>query len=235
MVVLYVLLGLIAAIVLLFSVKITVDLNYDENFTVFLKVLFIKIQLLPSKAKKPKKEKPKEEEKKEEEKPEEEEEKKEEKPKKEGESFVMKFYHEQGFDGVMAFLHDILSALNTFMGDIFKRSFVIENLFLRLRVTKRDAAETALAYGKTCAAVYPTLGYLCRTVKVRRYDADIQADYLALKSTAAMRFTISVRPIRITNAVVCLGVRAVVAFIKTKIRAKKKKQSTVTIERKVES
>ena len=54
MVVLYILLGIIAAIVLLFCVKITVELQYSETFTLDLKVLFIKLRLLPAKPKKKK-------------------------------------------------------------------------------------------------------------------------------------------------------------------------------------
>ena len=63
MVVLYVLLGVIAAIVLLFCVKITVEFRYEESAALFVKVLFIKLQLIPKsdKPKKEKKEKPKEE------------------------------------------------------------------------------------------------------------------------------------------------------------------------------
>lgn len=227
MIALYIILGIIAAIILLFSVKITVDLQYDETFELFLKVLFLKFRLLPAKEKPKKEEKPKEE--------------KEEKPKEEkkeessGESFVAKFYREQGFDGVMQFLSDILHALNTLMGDIFKRSFVVEKLLLKMRISKQDAASTALTYGKTCAAVYPTIGYLCNNMRVRKYCADIQPDYLANDSSAAIRFVVSIRPIKLTNAVVRFGVRAVVAFVKTMIRAAKNKKSTPKIERNVES
>lgn len=233
MIVLYVLLGIIAAIVLLFSVKISVDLQYSETFDLFLKVLFIKIRLLPAK---PKKAKPKEEPKEEEpppEEPKEEEEPKKDEPK--GENFVMKFYHEQGFDGVIQFLADILSALNTMMGDIFKRSFVVEKLYLDMQVTKKDAAETALAYGKTCAAVFPALGYMCNEMRVRRYSANIYPDYLAKDSKASIAFCISIRPIKLTNALVRFAFRAVVSFIKAKKRAaQNKKQQPVTIERNVE-
>lgn len=232
MIVLYVLLGIIAAIVLLFCVKITVELRYEDTFEVDLRVLFIKIKLLPAKPKKPKKEKqPKAEEKPKEEKPKEEK-PKEKKPK--GDNFVMRFYHEQGFDGVIQFLSDILHALNTMFGDIFKRSFVVEKLFLHMCVGKSDAAQTALTYGKTCTAVYPALGYLCNTLRVRKYDADITADYLAGKSTASLIMAVSVRPIKLTNTLVRFAFRAVVSYIKAKKRAKKKKQQPVTIERNVE-
>lgn len=231
MVVLYILLGLIAAIVLLFCVKITIQLEYDESFDLFIKVLFIKIRLLPAKPKK--KKPPKEEPPPEEPPPEEPKSESEAKPK--GENFVMRFYHEQGFSGVVKFLRDILAALNTMLGDIIKRSFVVEKLFLDMRIAKEDAAQTAIAYGKTCSAVFPTLGYLCSVLQVRQYNANIYPDYLANKSTASIVFWISVRPIRLTNAVVRFAFRALWAFIKAKKYASdKKKQQPVTIERNVD-
>ena len=233
MIALYIILGIIAAIVLLFCVKLSIELRYEDDFEVFLRVLGLRFRLLPAREKKPKKEKPKkkkpEKEKKEETEPEK---PAEEKPK--GESFVMRFYHEQGFDGTIQFLSDVLAALNTMLGDIFKRSFVLEKLMLRMRVSRPDAAETALAFGKTCAAVYPALGYICTNLTVRKYDADIQADYLANKSTAAIWFILSVRPIKLTNALVRFACRAVVAFVKTRIRASKRKKQ-LSIERNVQS
>jgi hypothetical protein len=229
MIALYIILGIIAAIVLLFCVKIGVELRYEDDFEVFLRVLGLRFRLLPAKEKKPKKEKPKKEKTEKEEKPEEA--PKEEKPK--GENIVMRFYHEQGFDGTMQFLADVLGALNTMLGDIFKRSFVLEKLMLRLRVSKRDAAETALAFGKTCAAVYPALGYICTNLTVRQYDADVQADYLADKSTAAVWFILSVRPIKLTNALMRFVFRGLIAFLKTRVRAFKRKKQ-LSIERNVQ-
>ena len=229
MIALYIILGIIAAIVLLFCVKIGVELQYEDDFEVFLRVLGLRFRLLPAKEKKPKKEKPKKEKPEKEEKPEEA--PKEEKPK--GENIVMRFYHEQGFDGTMQFLADVLGALNTMLGDIFKRSFVLEKLMLRLRVSKRDAAETALAFGKTCAAVYPALGYICTNLTVRQYDADVQADYLADKSTAAVWFILSVRPIKLTNALMRFVFRGLIAFLKTRVRAFKRKKQ-LSIERNVQ-
>lgn len=217
---LYIILGIIIFFVLVFSVKISVELIHEKDFSVTLKILFLKIPLVPAKEKKktkkekkPKQEKPKEE------KP------KEEKPKEKGpkkENFVTKFYNNQGFDGTMMFLQDVLGVLNTFMGDIFRRSFVIERLFLTMRVSKGDAAETAIAYGKTCTAVFPAVAHICATMKVRKYDIDISPDYLANKSTSAIHTRISVRPIRITNAAVKLAFRAVIAYVKADRRGKER-------------
>jgi hypothetical protein len=58
-------------------------------------------------------------------------------------------------------------------------------------------------------------------MKVRKYDADINVDYLAPKSTAAIDTAVSVRPIRLTNAVVVLGVRALFAYLRARRRGKK--------------
>ncbi|MBQ3150712.1 MAG: DUF2953 domain-containing protein [Clostridia bacterium] len=224
---LYIILGIILFLVLIFCVKISVELIYDKSFAVTLKVLFIKIPLLPSseKKKKPKKEKTKKE-----------------KPKKEPakeqtpatapdpnapkkENFVMKFYHNQGFDGTVVFIKDVLRVLNTFLGDIFRRSFTIEKLFLRMRVSKGDAAETAIAYGKTCAAVFPAMAHICATMRVRKYDIEISPDYLASKSTSAIRAELSVRPIRITNAAVKLAFKAVLAFLRANKRGKERQKA----------
>ena len=105
---------------------------------------------------------------------------------------------------------------------------------VRLRVSKADAAETAIAFGKTCAAVYPALGYICTNLRVRQYDADVQADYLAQSSTAAVWFILSVRPIKLTNALVRFAFRGVAAFLKTRKRASLRKKE-LSIERNGES
>ncbi len=220
---LYVILAIILFFVLVFSVKISAELIHDTDFKVTLKILFLKIPLVPAKEKKerkPKKEKPKKE-KPTEEKPKEE--KPSQAPKKE--NFVMKFYRNQGFDGTVTFINDVLRGLNTFLGDIFRRSFTIEKLILRMRVAKDDAAETAIAYGKTCAAVFPAMGHICTTMRVRKYDIDISPDYLAKKSTASIHAELSVRPIRITNAAIRLLFRAVVAYIRADKRAKARKKT----------
>ena len=221
MVALYILLGLIALIILIFCIKITFELIYDETFSFAIKILFITINIYPEndleRFKKKKKEEPPAEDKPKDEKP------KEEKPAEEPkENFVQRFYRVQGFDGVVEFLKDILRALNGFFGYVIKKAFVIEKLFLQMYVASGDAAEAAIDYGRTCAAVFPALGYICSTMKVRKYDADINVDYLAKKSTAMINTAVSVRPIRLTNAVVVLGVRSLIAYLRARRREKKK-------------
>ena len=58
---LYIILGIIAFIILLLSIKVMITVHYDEELTVSLSWLFLKFDLLPMKEKHPKKEKKKKE------------------------------------------------------------------------------------------------------------------------------------------------------------------------------
>ena len=238
MVVVYVLLGILAVNILLLCTKITMEFHYEETGELFIRVGFIKIRILPVPdwmkklfkkltQKKPEEEKPPEEE----EKKEEEEEKEPEEPK--GESFLQRFKREQGFSGIMQFLGDILHALGSMFGDIIRRTFVVQKLFLRLRIGTSDAASTALTYGKVCAAVYPALGILCSQFRVREYDADIAADYLAGTISGQLVFAVSMRPIKLIAALMKFVFRVIVAALKTKKRARERKKQSVAIERNV--
>lgn len=219
--VIYILLCLIALITLVFCVKIQFELIYDETFSFSVKALFFTFRIYPendfSRFMGKKKKKPRQEDKPAEEEAE------EEKGGEPKENIILRFYKKQGFDGVMVFLGDIVSALNGFFGSVLKRALVFEKLFIQIYVAKGDAARTAIAYGKTCAAVFTALGYICGTMSVKKYDADINVDYLAQSSTAMINTTVSLRPIRLTNALVVLGMRALLAYLRARKRGKKRK------------
>ncbi|MBO5360249.1 MAG: DUF2953 domain-containing protein [Clostridia bacterium] len=201
MIALWIILAIIALIVILFSIKFTVSLTYNEQFNVDVKWLFIKKQILPGsdeekeeKPKKEKKEKPKKE------KPEED--NKQEKQKKD--NILVSFYKNQGFSGVMQLLRDTVSAINGMFGSIF-RHFVFHELKLYLTVGAGDSAETAILYGKTCSYVFPAMGLITSTCKVKDYCCDIQPNFMQADKTAVFRVVMSFRPIFITNAVIVLA------------------------------
>ena len=73
-----------------------------------------------------------------------------------------------------------------------------------MKVVGGDSAETAIKYGKLCAWLYPVLGKLVSTCKVKKYDAEIVPDFLGNKKEATLYTKIRVTPIRITNAAVAL-------------------------------
>ncbi len=191
---------LILLIVLLFSIRIHLVIDYDRDLFVRASYLFLGYTLYPKekgKPKKAKKEEPKKEkEKKKEDKP------KEKKPKKE--SILTRFYRNKGVSGIIELLQGALHGVNGLLGRLW-RQIVIHELFVDLVISGSDAADCALKYGKVCAAVYPTLGELCTHMRVRRYDATVVPDFLANRDSAKFYCELSVKPISITNAVVVLA------------------------------
>lgn len=203
---LYIILGIIAFFVLLFSIKLQVNAEYIDDFYADAKWLFVRIPLYPRpEKKKPKKEKKKKEKKKKE---------PEEKPKPEGEKQENKilemfknFYNNQGFDGVMNLLDETVNATEK-LGHSFKKHFVFQKLYLWMSISKnQDAAETALEYGKTCQKVFPLYGYICSSFPVRKYDCVVEPDFLGNSNKARFAVSFSLRPIFFTNAFIAFGVR----------------------------
>ena len=226
MIALWIIIAIIALIIILFSIKFTVSLTYNEKFNVDVKWLFIKKQILPGsdeeKEEKPEKEKKKKE-KPTKEKPEEE--KKTEEPKKD--NILVSFYKNQGFSGVMQLLSDTVSAIKGMFGSIFKH-FVFHELKLYLTVGAGDSAETAILYGKTCAYVFPALGLITSTCKVKDYCCDIQPNFMQADKTAVFRVVMSFRPIFITNAVIVLAFKLLFKVV-FKLLKNKNSQTTENV------
>lgn len=207
---LYIFLGIIGFIVLLLSIRITVNGEFFEEFKLNIKWLFVKIDILPAKKKdKPKKEKaPKEKKEKQQT-----EEPVEETPTEKKENIFVKFYNNQGFDGVIQLLNNVGNALGKLMHS-FKKHIVLRELYLWMTVTGGcDAAETALEYGKICQKVFPTLSFICTNLTVKKYDVEIEPDFLGSKNTAQFAFSVSVRPIFILNALIVLVFRLLIKVV----------------------
>lgn len=201
---LYIVLGVIAFFTLLLSVKITINAEYFDEFKLSVSWLFLKFKILPSeKSDKPKKEKkPKEEKEESEEQPEETTEKKEKK-----ENVFVRFYNNQGFDGVIELINNLASDLAK-MFNSFRKHIVIRELYLFMTVTGNcDAAETAMKYGETCQKVFPAMSFICTNLPVKKYDVEIEPDFLGLKNSAQFATSVHIRPIFFINALIMLVVR----------------------------
>ena len=207
---LWILLGISAFVLLIvaiLSVKVTLLMSYDSEFKLSVKWLFIKLKILPKKEKedKPKKEKTKKEKpKKEKDKTEEEknEEKAEEKPKKD--NILVAFYKNQGLSGVIQLLNDTVSAIGGMFGSIFKH-MIFHELKLHITVGTDDSAETAILYGKTCSSVFPAMGLITSTCKVKEFGCRVDPNFIEPEKSAKFNVVLSIRPIFITNAVVVLA------------------------------
>lgn len=200
---LYTILGIVLFIILIFSIPVRVTAHYDGTFSMYIKYSLLKINVLPKKEKdkkkkdKPKKEKPKKEDP-------EEHKVVDKKKKKEKDNIFLKFYKNQGFEGVLQLIADALEAVTGIFSDIFKH-FVFRELYLDMTVAGSDAAETAIKYGKISSAVFPAMGLICSKARVKKYDIDISPDFLATKDDAKFHVQFGISPIFITNAVIIAG------------------------------
>ncbi len=219
---LWIILGIIAFFVLLFSIRVTVYMTYDEDFKLDIGWLFIKLHILP------KKEKPEKE--KEEKPPKELEPEKEPEPEKEKkDNIIVNFYKNQGFSGVIQLLRDTVTAINGMFGSIFKH-FIFRELKLYMSVGAGDAAETAILYGKTCSVVFPAMGLITSTCKVKEYDCGVQPNFIEADKTAVFRAVISMRPIFITNAVIVLAIKLLFKVVFKLLKNSKPAQNQLQTE-----
>ena len=230
---LYIILGIIALIVILFSIKVSVTAEYADSFSLDVQWLFIKLHIFPQteeqKAKREAKKAKKEEKKKkkpEKEKPEEEK-KEENKPSEPKKNIFKEFYENQGFGATVELIQTAAAQLVVFMGIIY-RAFVIENQKLLLKVSSGDdAAQNAIKYGKVCSAVYPSMGFICSNMKVKKYEVNVVPDFISQENKAQFALSLSVRPIKLTNAAVVLAFRLLFKVLLKLLKGSKKKNKSV--------
>ena len=231
MIALYIILAVIALIVILFSIKVSVTAVYDETFTLDIKWFFIKLRIYPEdeekKAKKEAKKAEKEQKKKN---------PKKEKPKKEKteesaspkSNIFRDFYNNQGFAATVNLIRTAAAQLGGFLKGVY-RAFVIENLTVLLKVSAGDdAAQTAIKYGKVCSAVYPAMGFICSNMKVKQYDVNVVPDFISAENTATFKLSLSVRPIKLTNAVIVLAFRLIFKVLLKLLKGSKKNDKSIT-------
>ena len=207
---LYIVLGIILFFVVLFSFKVSVIVEMTNKNKVVLKYLFLKFTLLDSS--KPEKEK-------------------KQKNKTEdtsaqttdttptenttdnkGNNLFKQLYIEQGYDGIVKMLVAVKESLGSFFSKLYK-TFTINEFYLTMHVTGSDAADTAIKYGQLSSWLFPVLGKVASTCKMKKYDIDISPDFLGVKNEADLYLDVSVVPIRITNALVVLALQLVFKVI----------------------
>ena len=214
MVFLYILLGIAALITLLLSVPLIVQAEYGKELTLRLRWLFLRIPIVPAKEKKPKKKKKKEKPAKE----------KEEKPKEEKDpnkpNVIQRFYQYQGIPGFIDLLRRTVEILKKFRHGVWL-CFKIRKLHLQMLITGGEPQALVEKYGKTCAAVFPALGWLSSHLRTKRggVKANISPDFTGFaKQEIAVDAEISICPLVLICAalsmLVRLGFRVVLRFFK---------------------
>ena len=194
--------GIIALFAAIFSIRAHVHVEYEKDLLVYAKWAFLKIPIFP-RPKKPPKEKKEEPAKKQEENAPKEEKPKEEKPK--GANPLAVLYGNEKISGIIDILKKLLQVVDKF-GRRLINSFVIDEMFLDITVSKSDAAQTAEEYGKMCRRVFPVTGAVVANCNVRKYSVNIDADYLADgRSDAAFSMEISLNLRKVINAVLAFA------------------------------
>ncbi len=227
---LYAILGIILFFVILFSVRVHVIIDYGEHTKVWIKYLFLKIPVVDStkpKKEKPKKETPKKEKPQEETQPEENK-KNESVTQQQGNGLLKQLYIDQGYDGIVKMLSAVGKSLGGFFGKLYK-TFVFNELYITMVTAGSDAATTAIKHGRLCAWVYPILGKLVSTCKVKKYDFDISPDFLATKNKAELYVDMYFTPIHITNGAVVLAVQLAFKVLFKLLFAKSRSDKTKVV------
>lgn len=202
MIALYILVGIVVLFALVLSIRAHVHVQYEDELTAYISWAFLKIPVFPRPEKPPK-------EKKKEDKPEEKKEETPAEPKAKGPNPLKVLYENEKLNGILEILRKLLEVIDKF-GRRVINSFVIDEMFLDISVSRNDAAETAEEYGKMCQKVFPLTGAVCANCDVRKYCINVDPDYIGKgHNEYAFSMEISVNPRKLINAVLLFAFGAV--------------------------
>lgn len=213
---LYVILSLIALVVVILSIPLHLTVGYDDKIRVSIRYLFVKLDILPLKSKQGKEKAPKEP------KPEKEKKPKDDTQKEKKTNPILEMVKANGYDGMMTVLSNLVRILKTYGGKLFK-SVVFDEIYLYISVATGDAASTAIKYGQTCQKVYPLMGFICSNNIVKKYDIDVDTDFLANKTQGEFLFDMHICIRKILNASIAMVIRLIFGVVITFIKGSKKK------------
>ncbi len=215
-----VILGIVLLFILILSIPVKISLGIDNKISLSVKYLFIKLNILPLDTSKPKKEKKKKE-------PEAktEKEKTEDKPKEKKPNPIIEMVKANGHDGMMEVIGNLGKVMKIYGGKLF-RSVVFDRIDLHISVGTGDSAATAIKYGETCQKVFPVFGFICSNNLVRKYDINVEPDFLANKTESEFFCDMSICLRKIINASIAMVVRLIFkVLIKFFTGAKKNKNT----------
>jgi len=227
MIALYILLGIAVLLIGLLCVPVVVQAEYAQALTLRARWAFLKIPVIPGKEKKPKKkkkDKPKKE------KPEK---LKEPKEKSNKPNILQRFYTYQGISGFIDLLQRTIEILKQFRHGLWL-CFKIRKLSLHMRITGGDPQSIVEKYGKTCAAVFPALGWLSSHLRSKpgKVRAQISPDFTGLaEKEMAFATEVSVVPLVLIHALIMLLIRLGFKVALRFVRGSKPLKSTKTSQK----
>lgn len=91
-------------------------------------------------------------------------------------NFIKKIYKQKGLQGTISYFCNVLTILLKKMRRVIKH-FKFRRFKLDISVATSDAANTAIQYGKICAAVYPVISLLQSITDFKSKEINISADF----------------------------------------------------------
>ena len=169
MIALYIILGILLLLFLITLIRVQVFFSYTEDVALTLKVLFVKIKLLPAKKKEktPKKEKPKEK------KPEPKKPEKEKKEKKKKPSYLSKLKEKKGLSGLLSLFTSAARIAGGLLKGIFSH-IVIKKMDVGITLSGEDAASVAVNYGRVCSVLYPAVNVIAAATVCQHYNVVVE-------------------------------------------------------------
>ncbi len=196
---LIILLSLLLLILLALALNVHISAEYTDKLSLSIRVLFVKIPLLPSKNEKKKSKG-----------------KKEKRQKKVAESEQKKglreILHEKGLSGFLDIIKELARLLSSVLSHL-KSHIIINNFRIYLSYAGGDAAKTAIGYGKCCAVVYPAASFIISNVACRKSEIKVTPDFnddAKTEISAALNCKV-----RIFHLLVC-ALKFIVGYIKLK-------------------
>lgn len=202
MIAVYIICGIIAFFAALLMQSLVFTIDYGDDFTVYLRFLFIKIKLIPHNKCENKKSKRKSGVKAE-----------SDNVKKKVDRSLDKKGFADTFSEFKPAVRPILSSLGK-----FSKHIRIKPLKIKAVLAGKDAAELALDYGRLCAVFYPTLAELCEQIKITHKNIYIGVDYA--KPKFELNIYLKLR-IRLCFALILL-IKAVWQLVSAKLKSQNK-------------
>lgn len=190
--------GMLLLFASLFCCPVSVEAEFEEEFSARVRYLFVRYQIYP-RPEKPEKKKPEKA-----------------PPPEKKPSRLRKLLRKRGVSGFLELAREFSRIALGGAKKLLSHT-VVDRLRLDLTVGGDDAAAVALNYGRACAAVSTALGALLSAAKCRKPHVEVAPDFLGGKSAVHFRVRLKIRLIFLISS----ALSALFGFIKLYFRLKK--------------
>ncbi|MGN0518895.1 MAG: DUF2953 domain-containing protein [Acutalibacteraceae bacterium] len=198
---LYIILGILLLLVILLLCNVKILIKYDGELSVKIKY-FITYDATKSEDQKPKKKKSKKK-------------STSDKPKKEPKkSSWQQIKEEKGLSGLINILKSLANTTLNASKKLLNR-LIVKDLRISVVIASDNAADTAINYGRACAAIYPVSAALISRLNTKKYDVSVRPDFDAKQTKIDCFAYLKIRLIFVT----AFALRMLFGYIRTMAKA----------------